>query len=60
MRRSIVLHILLVITALHVSAQTPEESYRHAGELYSASDFSGAAAIYRRIDDEDYRSEDLL
>lgn len=60
MRRSIVLHILLVITALHVSAQTPEESYRHAGELYSASDFSGAAAIYRRIYDEGYRSEDLL
>ena len=60
MRRSILLHILVIINVLQVFAQTPEESYRHAGELYSSSDFSGAAAIYRRIYDEGYRSEDLL
>lgn len=60
MKRSIATCLLLIIIALQVSSQTPEESYIHAGELYSSSDFSGAAAIYKRLYDEGYRSEELL
>lgn len=60
MKRSIAIHLLLIIIALQVSSQTSEESYRHAAELYESSDFSGAAAIYKRLYDEGYRSEELL
>jgi len=45
---------------LSMTGQTPEERYTRAGELYGSGDYSGAAAIYRQLYDEGYRSEDLL
>lgn len=60
MRRAIVINIILVFCLINISGQTPEERYAQAGELYSSGDYSGAAAIYRQLYDDGYRSEDLL
>ena len=45
---------------LSLAGQTPEEKYKQAGELYGSGDYSGAAAIYRKLWEEGYRSEGLL
>ncbi|HWR74671.1 MAG TPA: hypothetical protein VN276_03480, partial [Bacteroidales bacterium] len=45
---------------LQTKAQTPEERYAQAGQLYSSGDYSGAAAVYRKLYDDGYRSEDML
>jgi tetratricopeptide (TPR) repeat protein len=45
---------------LQIQSQTPEESYAQAGQLYSSGDYSGAAAVYRKLFDDGYRSEDML
>ena len=60
MRKAIVINIILVFCLANISGQTPEERYAQAGELYSSGDYSGAAAIYRQLYDDGYRSEDLL
>ena len=60
MQRIIAVYILLLAGMLSMTGQTPEERYTRAGELYGSGDYSGAAAIYRQLYDEGYRSEDLL
>lgn len=60
MRRAIIVNIILVFCLVNITGQTPEERYAHAGELYSSGDYSGAAAIYRLLYDDGYRSADLL
>lgn len=50
---------VLLLVALQCLAQSPEERFADAGAQYSSGDFSGAAAIYRKLYDEGYRSEDL-
>lgn len=60
MRRAIAIIIILICSLLGAAAQSAEERYSQAGELYSSGDYSGAAAIYRQLYEEDYRSEDLL
>ncbi|MCB0801153.1 MAG: hypothetical protein KDB91_11670, partial [Bacteroidales bacterium] len=59
-QRIIAVYILLLAGMLSMTGQTPEERYTRAGELYGSGDYSGAAAIYRQLYDEGYRSEDLL
>jgi len=44
---------------MSLTAQTPGERYSGAGELYSSGDYSGAAAIYRQLFEEGFRSADL-
>ena len=60
MRRVTVFCVLLIICLLQTKAQTPEERYAQAGQLYSSGDYSGAAAVYRKLYDDGYRSEDML
>ena len=60
MRRVFVICTLLIVCLLQTAAQTPDEKYAEAGKLYSSGDYSGAAAIYRKLYDDGYRSEDLL
>jgi tetratricopeptide (TPR) repeat protein len=60
MRRVTVFCVLLIICLLRANAQTPEERYAQAGQLYSSGDYSGAAAVYRKLYDDGYRSEDML
>jgi tetratricopeptide (TPR) repeat protein len=60
MRRVTVFCVLLIICLLQANAQTPEERYAEAGQLYSSGDYSGAAAVYRKLYDDGYRSEDML
>jgi tetratricopeptide (TPR) repeat protein len=60
MRRVTAFSILLIICLLQAAAQTPEERYAQAGQLYSSGDYSGAAAVYRKLYDDGYRSEDML
>ncbi len=60
MRRIYIVCALLIICLLQIAAQTPEERYARAGELYSSGDYSGASAIYRKLYEEGFRSEDLL
>jgi tetratricopeptide (TPR) repeat protein len=60
MRRVILICILLIGCILQSLAQTPEERYAEAGKLYSSGDYSGAAAVYRKLFDDGYRSEDML
>lgn len=60
MRKATVINIILVFCLANIAGQTPDERYAQAGELYSSGDYSGAAAIYRQLYDDGYRSEDLL
>lgn len=60
MKRIITVYIILFFSVLTIAAQSPDERYRQAGELYSSGDYSGSAAIYRQLYDEGYRSGDLL
>src|SRR5665647_456289 len=60
MRRVTLICTLLIICLLQIQSQTPEESYAQAGRLYSSGDYSGAAAVYRKLFDDGYRSEDML
>lgn len=60
MRRVTLICTLLIICLLQIQSQTPEESYAQAGQLYSSGDYSGAAAVYRKLFDDGYRSEDML
>ncbi len=41
---------------LSLEAQSPEERYSQAGGLYGSGDYSGAAAIYRQLWEEGFRS----
>jgi len=60
MQKAILVLIIFISALLTAAAQTTEENYSQAGELYSSGDFSGAAAIYRQLYEEGFRSEDLL
>lgn len=53
--------ILCAILSLQtVTAQTAEERYIKAGELYSSGDFPGAASVYSKLWEEGFRNTDLL
>jgi tetratricopeptide (TPR) repeat protein len=60
MKRIAITGILLTALVFNLAAQTPEDRYAEAGKLYTSGDFSGAAAIYRKLYDDGYRSSDLL
>lgn len=60
MKRITITGIMLAVLVLNLAAQTPEEMYAEAGKLYTSGDFSGAAALYRKLYDDGYRSSDLL
>jgi len=60
MRRAIVICTILIISLYGAEAQTPQERYSQAGELYGSGDFSGAAALYKKLYEEGFRSRDLL
>ena len=52
--------IIFISGLLFMAAQPTEEKYGQAGELYTSGDYSGAAAIYRQLYEEGYRSDELL
>ena len=60
MRRAIAIIVVLICSLPTVTAQSADERYIQAGELYGSGDYSGAAAIYRKLYEEGYRSGDLL
>jgi tetratricopeptide (TPR) repeat protein len=60
MQKVILVLIIFISGVLTGAAQSTEERYSQAGSLYSSGDYSGAAAIYRQLYDEGFRSEDLL
>lgn len=60
MRRILLIQIIFMAGILSLEAQSPEERYSQAGGLYGSGDYSGAAAIYRKLWEEGFRSEDLL
>jgi len=51
---------MILLTLPVASAQTPEVRFSEANGLYTSGDFSGAAAIYRKLYEEGLRSDDLL
>jgi len=51
--------MLLLILPV-ASAQTPEVRFSEANNLYTSGDFSGAAALYRKLFEEGLRSDNLL
>lgn len=60
MRRTLLIPVILFAAVISMSGQTSDERYSQAGQLYSSGDYSGAAAIYRKLWEEGFRSEDLL
>ncbi len=60
MSRLITIVTALLVGVSSLTAQTPYERYSEAGELYNAGDYSGAAAAYKKLYEEGYRSADLL
>ncbi len=52
--------IIFISGLLTMAAQPTEEKFDQAGELYTSGDYSGAAAIYRQLYEEGYRSDELL
>jgi tetratricopeptide (TPR) repeat protein len=60
MRRTIFIIIIFMTGILSLAAQTPEERYAEAGELYGSGDYSGAAAMYRQLFEEGFRNADLF
>lgn len=60
MKRTLLIPVILFAAVISMTGQTPEDRYSQAGELYSSGDFSGAAAVYRKLWEEGYRSKDLL
>ncbi|MRR18928.1 hypothetical protein EG827_01915 [bacterium] len=60
MRRVIIVHIILIFCLANMAGQSPEERYKQAGELYSSGDYPGAAALYRKLYEEGFRSSDLF
>lgn len=60
MKRITIAVYLLAAFIADIAAQTPYEKYTEAGKLYSSGDYSGAAAVYKKLYDEGYRSKDLL
>lgn len=60
MLRAIATTIILICTLPGVTAQSAGERYSQANELYGSGDYSGAAAIYRQLYEEGYRSGELL
>jgi len=60
MKRIPVIALMILLTLPVASAQTPEVRFSEANGLYTSGDFSGAAAIYRKLYEEGLRSDDLL
>lgn len=60
MRRILITQFILLAGLLSLAGQTPGEKYTQAGQLYGSGDYSGAAAIYRKLWEDGFRSKDLL
>lgn len=60
MKRILLIQIIFIAGILSLAGQSPEERYSQAGDLYGSGDYSGAAAIYRKLWEEGFRSGDLL
>lgn len=60
MKRVVFITIIFCILGTVVNAQTPELRLREANNLYQSGDYSGAAAIYKKLYSEGFRSEALL
>jgi len=60
MKRIHVIALMLLLILPVASAQTPEVRFSEANNLYSSGDFSGAAALYRKLFEEGLRSDNLL
>ncbi len=55
-----IVFLLLGLITITSNAQAPEERFSEANNLYQSGDYSGAAAIYRKLFDEGFRSDALL
>lgn len=60
MRRILLIQFILFAGLVSLAGQTPGERYSQAGTLYGSGDYSGAAAIYRQLCEEGFRSSDLF
>ncbi len=60
MKRIPVLALMILLMLPVASAQTPEVRFSEANDLYTTGDFSGAAALYRKLYEEGLRSDNLF
>lgn len=60
MKRIPVIALIILLMLPVASAQTPEIRFSEANHLYTSGDFSGAAALYRKLYEEGLRSDNLL
>jgi tetratricopeptide (TPR) repeat protein len=60
MKRIPVSALLMVLMLQVASAQTPEARFSEANNLYTSGDYSGAAALYKKLYQEGLRSDNLL
>ena len=60
MKRILLIQFVFLAGIVSLAGQSPEERYSQAGDLYGSGDYSGAAAIYRKLWEEGFRSGDLL
>lgn len=62
MNRKIIISLLLLLSVWSAvyCQEDPVRKLEEANAAYSSGDFSGAAALYRKLYDEGYRSETLL
>jgi len=60
MKRTPVIALFIFLMLPAASAQTPEVRFSEANDLYTSGDFSGAAALYRKLYEEGLRSDNLF
>lgn len=60
MKRISIIALIIIVMLPAASAQTPEVRFSEANDLYTSGDFSGAAAMYRKLYEEGLRSDNLL
>ncbi len=60
MKRISIIALIMLLMLPVASAQTPEVRFSEANDLYTSGDFSGAAALYRKLYEEGLRSDYLF
>ncbi len=60
MKRISIIALIIIVMLPAASAQTPEVRFSEANDLYTSGDFSGAAALYRKLYEEGLRSDNLF
>lgn len=61
LKRSTVAGLMLVaLLCAPAAAQTPDNRFSEANDLYISGDYSGAAALFQKLYEEGFRSENLL